>query len=318
MNTPAPEGYTARHPSMDDLGAVLAAVRAHEVADEGAAEYTEDDLRGDWTRDRFDIAEDAWILLDGVGEVAGYGNAWPRSGYTVIQTDGYVHPDHRGRGIGTWLVRTMENRCRELAVHADPAAEVAVVAICFHPVVAARELLEAEGYAPERFFWRMTIDMDEPPDEPELPDGMAFRTFRPGDEPAIHELIMTAFKDNDGHQYSPFEEWQAFMMARETFNPDLWFLIEADRRIAAGCLCPDYEDFGWIRQFAVSRDYRRKGLGLALLHHAFRAQFLHGNRKVSLVVDSYNRTGAERVYERSGMHIDRQHDAYQKVIRTAG
>jgi ribosomal protein S18 acetylase RimI-like enzyme len=128
---------------------------------------------------------------------------------------------------------------------------------------------------------------------------------------------MTAFADNEGHRFSPYYEWRGFMMARETFKPELWFLAEAGGRIVAAALCPDYGDHGWLRQFAVVRDFRGRGIGAALLRHVFREQFACGNKSVGLVVDSYNRTGARAVYERAGMHLDRQHDAYEKVIRAA-
>lgn len=310
-----PYGYKAKSPTWVDLEAVWQLVRAHEAADEERAEVELDDLRGDWERARFDLAEDAWVVVAPDGTLAAYGDVWPREGYTVVMADGYVHPSHRGRGLGRWLVQTMEGRAREIALNAPPGERVVLQNIVFHPVQAARELLESEGYHTERFFWRMVIDMDEAPPEPDWPDGLRPRRYAGGDERAIHELIQRSFADNAGYQRSPFEEWQAVMMGRASFNPELWYVVEADGRIIAAALCPDYEGHGWIRQFAVDREYRRRGIGLALLRHVFRDQFLRGNRQVGLVVHSYNRTGAKAVYERAGMHVERQHDAYQKELR---
>jgi hypothetical protein len=36
---------------------------------------------------------------------------------------------------------------------------------------------------------------------------------------------------------------------------------------------------------------------------------------VALGVDSENPTGATGLYESAGMHVDRAHDRYQKVLR---
>jgi GNAT superfamily N-acetyltransferase len=38
------------------------------------------------------------------GRVAGYADVLDRS-YVSVSVYGYVHPEHRGRGVGTYLVR---------------------------------------------------------------------------------------------------------------------------------------------------------------------------------------------------------------------
>jgi len=312
-----PLGYKARSPRPEDLDAVLALIRAAERADEGNAELTADDLRGAWTRARFDPAMDAFLVTATDGSAAAYGDVWPREGYTLIQADGHVHPAQRGRGLGRWLLRTLEVRAREIAEQTAPGQAAVIQSIFFHGATETRDLFVSEGYALALMFWRMVIDMDELPLPLAFPEGANVRTFREEDALAVHDLIITAFADNEEHRISPYEEWRGFMMARETFKPELWFLAEADGRIVAAALCPDYDDHGWLRQFAVAKEYRGRGIGSALLRHVFREQFARGNRSVGLVVNSWNRTGAKAVYERAGMHLDRQHDAYEKVIRPA-
>ena len=51
-----PPGYSARALVADDLRVVAALIAACEVADEGSAESTLDDLRGEWELPRFDLA----------------------------------------------------------------------------------------------------------------------------------------------------------------------------------------------------------------------------------------------------------------------
>jgi ribosomal protein S18 acetylase RimI-like enzyme len=65
----------------------------------------------------------------------------------------------------------------------------------------------------------------------------------------------------------------------------------------------------------VRRPWRRQGLGLALLHHAFNEFYKRGKRKVGLGVDASSLTGATRLYERAGMHIHSQFDLYEKELR---
>jgi mycothiol synthase len=65
----------------------------------------------------------------------------------------------------------------------------------------------------------------------------------------------------------------------------------------------------------VRRPWRRAGLGLALLRHSFGEFYRRGTYKVVLGVDSQNLTGATRLYERAGMYIELQYDAYEKELR---
>ena len=71
----------------------------------------------------------------------------------------------------------------------------------------------------------------------------------------------------------------------------------------------------WIDELAVLRPWRRKGLGLALLHSVFRAYYDRGKYKVGLGVDGESLTGATKLYEQAGMRAFHQIDAYAKVLR---
>jgi ribosomal protein S18 acetylase RimI-like enzyme len=114
---------------------------------------------------------------------------------------------------------------------------------------------------------------------------------------------------------APFGEWKAFMMESESFDPGLWFVAEHEGRLVGVALCPDYEEYGWVRQLAVDREWRGRGVGKALLRQAFAEFRERGRTTAALVVDSYNRTGARQFYEAIGMRVEREHVAYEKVLR---
>jgi ribosomal protein S18 acetylase RimI-like enzyme len=105
------------------------------------------------------------------------------------------------------------------------------------------------------------------------------------------------------------------MIDREAFEPGLWFIAESSGEIVGCVLCPNYEDEGWVRQLAVSRDWRRRGLGTALLRQAMSEFTRRGRKEIGLVVDSWNRTGAKELYERAGMTVAREHVRYEKTLR---
>jgi len=67
---------------------------------------------------------------------------------------------------------------------------------------------------------------------------------------------------------------------------------------------------GWVRILGVIREHRQRGLGQALLRHTFREFAGRGFNAVALGVDAENPTGAVRVYERAGMHVERTHLIY--------
>ena len=58
----------------------------------------------------------------------------------------------------------------------------------------------------------------------------------------------------------------------------------------------------------MRREFRRRGLGDALLRRGFRALYDHGRQRIGLGVDAENPTGALGLYERAGMTKIRQTD----------
>ncbi len=74
-------------------------------------------------------------------------------------------------------------------------------------------------------------------------------------------------------------------------------------------------DWGFIGTLGVRPAWRRRGLGLALLHESFRRFRETGETTVALGVDVENPTGATRLYERAGMRVLWQADVWQKELR---
>jgi ribosomal protein S18 acetylase RimI-like enzyme len=62
-------------------------------------------------------------------------------------------------------------------------------------------------------------------------------------------------------------------------------------------------------------DWRRRGIGEALLATVFAEFFRRGEHRVALGVDAENPTGATRLYERVGMRRFWEAVVYEKEIR---
>jgi ribosomal protein S18 acetylase RimI-like enzyme len=69
-----------------------------------------------------------------------------------------------------------------------------------------------------------------------------------------------------------------------------------------------------VRLLGVRRPWRRRGLGRALLLHAFGEFRRRGFSRSALGVDAESLTGANRLYERAGMHVAARFDIYEKVL----
>ena len=68
-----------------------------------------------------------------------------------------------------------------------------------------------------------------------------------------------------------------------------------------------------MRILGVVPEYRQRGLGQALLQHTFAEFAKRGFKAVGLGVDAENPTGAVRVYERAGMHVERTNLIFEKI-----
>jgi mycothiol synthase len=298
---------TTRAPREAEAQAITDLVIACDIDEFGAPDFELDDLLTDWHMPGFDLERDAVVVVED-DRIVAYA-AFIRNDYVDV----YVHPGHRDKGIGEALLEWSERRALERAA---PGEQFTLGQVITTIDERGATLLRTRGYQPVRTYWRMSMPIGDSPAPPTWPQGVRVRTFdQERDSRAVYRLIQDAFADNERHTAESFEEWQAFMIDREAFEPGLWFIAEANGEIVGCVLCPNYEEEGWIRQLAVSRDWRRRGLGTALFHQAMTEFRRRGRQEIGLVVDSWNRTGAKELYERAGMTVAREHTRFEKSLR---
>jgi mycothiol synthase len=299
-----PDGLQARPAAGTDLEDVVALCRRCDVADIGEPDTETDDIQAAWRRPGFDLSRDTVLVLTGAGEAVGYGDV-----FDGREAFGMVDPGWRGRGIGAWLLRRIERMARER--RDDRTLEVSAP----HADRAFRELAQRQDYRQDRSSWLMRLDMTEPRPAPAWPDGVALRPFvREADARAVHRLVQDAFADIGNQPARSFEFWERTSLEREDFDPSLWFLALAGEELVGANLCFAGPTGGFVAQLAVRRDRRGRGLGLALLRHGFAELYRRGERRVWLYVDTENRTGATRLYERAGMRVEHRFDFWVKRL----
>src|SRR5690348_538070 len=150
----------ARSPKMDDLVSIIELVRACDVDEYGLADSTMDDLASNWHQPGFNLATDAWVIVTNKGQSVGFACVWHRD-YEQIFTFVCVHPEYRGRGIGTLLLRLVEERARQLVRNAPSGSQVTLCSTVSRHNEQAKRLFEREGYTAIRTIWHIEVGAND-------------------------------------------------------------------------------------------------------------------------------------------------------------
>lgn len=329
-------GHTIRAARRDDLAGVVALFRACDEAEFGRPDTDDADVLAEWDATGFVLEDDARVAVEparaatGSARASGTGGGEHLVGYAHTfekYIDVQVHPECNGRGVGTLLREFAERRALEQAATAkapdgreSAGAEPAEVKVWQAPRRTngtAHRLLEAAGYARGHHYAEMEIELGAEGPEPVWPEGVTVRTFEVGrDAPACHALQNLAWAQYKTYEPLSFERW-ADLIREPDFDPSLWFLAEHGGKLAGMCLCREYEDQAWVTSLGVDPGQRGRGLGEALLRHAFARLRARGIMRVGLSVSSRTTRSAWRIYERVGMHDAGGWVAFEKVLRAS-
>lgn len=322
-----PAGFTVRGANMEDIEPCLVLFNRWSRSVVGRDEITDAQvIRNDWVSPNFDPAENIRVVFAPNGQLVGYIEVWTTAKPPVHPwVWGRVDPDYEDMGIGTWLLHWAEQRALRELPNVPAELRFAPRVGTYREAEKPKRLFEKLGYQPIRSSYHMLIEMDAPVPEPEFPAGIHLRTYNPGiDAAATYRAVEGSFQDHFGFVAEPFEEglvrfkhfWEG-----EGSDPTLMFLAidELSREVAGINLCrpQSFEDpdMGWVSTLGVLRPWRKRGLGLALLRHSFNEFYRRGKHKVGLGVDAQNLTGALRLYESAGMHVQQAFDQYEKELR---
>jgi ribosomal protein S18 acetylase RimI-like enzyme len=320
-----PKSFSARGANLNDVEHALALFNRWSRSVIGRDELTDVGvLSNEWISPGFQPDEDIRLVFAPNGKMAGYIEVWTTSKPPVHPGIwGCVDPDFEDLGVGTWLLHWAEQRA--LRALPELPAELRFAPSVGIPRQAnkSRKLLEDLGYEHIRSFYHMLIEMEVPVPEPEFPEGITLCIYDlEMDVEALYQADQDAFRDHFGFVDQPFEEglkrFEHFWM-REGYDPTLLFLaMDGDEIVGMNLCLPhafDDPEMGWVGSLGVLRPRRKRGIGLALLRHSFTEFYRRGVREVGLGVDAQNLTGALRLYENAGMHVQQAFDQYEKELR---
>lgn len=290
---------SVRPATRDDLPAIAELFVALDEAKNGKRSRVSVEALDSWLQDvAFDT--NTWLIEEDEQLV---GAAFAHLHGDRGNSAGAVRPSADGRGHGSRLVELVEARMAEEGARRIQAWVLA-------RDVPAAELFSARGFHEVRRFWEMEIELEQEPPAPEA----AVETFREEDAEAFHAALDEAFADHWEHTPVAFEEWWARQRARANYDPTLWFLIRDGDEVAAVVRNEMRPDEGHVGALGVRRAWRGRGYAKALLHHSFREFRQRGLARSSLGVDAANPTGATKLYESVGMHVEQENVVWEKVI----
>ena len=320
-----PSGYTSRPATLDDIDTIAAAINIYTTHLIGEALYPTAYVRRFLTTPGFDLSDSCKLVFSESHSLAGLALVMDiQPPFVQVMSWGIVPQEEQGKGIGSALHAWMEPRARQAIAKAPEDARVFLLQSLFDQDEAGQSFLMNHGYEQTRHFWRMVTRLDGTPPTPVWPDGIVVQTvdLRESLE-APYRTLDEAFSDHYGHVAGDIEqrvEQQRHNLENNPdYSPDLSFLAMDGDQIAAVCMCSPQSGMdttcGYVNGLGVLRPWRKRGLGLALLHHAFGAFKQKAKVGAALHVDAQSLTGATRLYEKAGMHVDQLTHEYQLELR---
>lgn len=273
-----------------------------------------------------DVDRDAGALLFrhiASGQIAAFGVFRHPEPHVETATMGWVHPAHRGHGIGATIVQWGLELARMRIPYAPEDARVTNRCQASDADTAAATVFIDLGYSPDRREIEMELVFDDVVAVAPIPAGITIRTVtRDSDVEAVARVSSDAFKDHYGWAESSWdqtlERWANFR-AMDEWDDDLVFVAEAEGEPVGELVGVrshgSTTGSGYIGSLGVVRSWRGKGLARALLTRAFAAYQARGMRAVALDVDADSLTGATRLYESVGMMPVRSETAYLIELR---
>lgn len=154
------KNLVARSPQAEDLEALGELVAICEDGEESARERSLEDVLSHWQRPDFHLANDAWVIVTTKGQIVGFACVWHEQ-HVRISTFLCVHPVYRNRGVGTLLLRLVEERARQHLCLAPAGERVVLRGVVSKASTGAQRLFEREGYVPGRQFLRLSFFLAE-------------------------------------------------------------------------------------------------------------------------------------------------------------
>ena len=327
LSPPIVPGYTWRALRLGDAPALHQLELECEPADGGTdlstvVEYLEK-LQGAGEK----LTTDTLCAADSAGRLAA--SAWVTCDIHLKHEyraflDGRVHPDYRGRGLGSFLLEWMEARACE-TLSALEEDRLAMLRVDFYDRSAdAVELLEKYGFRLASAEDTMRRDLSHALPALQLLEGMTLVAWSEQRATTFFEVYEDAFRERPRFPGWSEETWRHNFTDYPDFRADLSLLVMEGTEAVGFTIChaenggnPQSGGTGWVDQMGVRPAWRKRGVGGALLSEVMRRFQAGGLGWAALEVSTENRR-ALRVYQQLGFERYKRRTSFQKPAVQGG
>jgi mycothiol synthase len=241
----------------------------------------------------------------------------------LAMIDGQVHVDHRGKGLGSYILEWLESRAREEYARSSQQVPLVIRTSCADHLQDRINLFTANGFEASRYSYKMQRDLRlSIPDMP-LPDSLRLKGWTEQLDRPMMAAFNEAFRGQWGLPEMDEQLWQQFFTGVPQFRGDLTYLVMDGEAIVGFCL--NWVDQamsqqtgvqeGFIEAVGVVPGWRGKGIASSLLVHTMREFVAAGMERAALDVDTQNPTGALSLYEKLGFEAIKRTITFTKVVK---
>jgi mycothiol synthase len=319
--------FVLRNYRPGDLEALVALINESDEYDQLERATTVEHMKHEMSWPNYQPETDCFLVWKN-GRLVGFADFFFRRGTdggdSVFYASGVVHPRWRRLGLGRRLMEALYQRAAECM------AEVTEGPVYFQASTRDIEedrkaLFKNLGMVPVRYFVDMVRPINNGLPPVKVPAGFRLRPFDPArDLKTVWRVDVESFQDHWGFTDFPFEEYLHWVQ-QPHFRPELWLLAEeqaSGRVVGIGLnkIDPDRiaktgRQEGYVSTLAVLREYRKQGLGTALLARSLYELRQAGMESAHLGADAENLTGAMRIYEHLGFQVRKTSIAYRRTLR---
>jgi len=291
----------------------------------GENKYTPDSVLATWEEPRFDLEEEARIVVDEEGKWIAYGavfNTEPPYAESIIVFR--IDPDYLNRGVGTLITDWAEQKALENIKKAPPKSQVVLRGSNFMKMESSSDFMVSRGFSLNRYYFRMAQSLPASQALPKQPEGIRIEPFTLRQN--LKELIDCSEEcmlDHWNWWTMPddelWEDWNHRIKSNPHHDPANWLLAMDGENLIGLCLTdsgtPGDPESAYIELLCIKKEYRKRGIASYLLGLALSESMKRKKKRITLHVDGSSLTGATRVYEQAGFKVDQTRMMFNKIIR---
>jgi GNAT superfamily N-acetyltransferase len=268
-----------------------------------------DDVRRQFDDSAINPETDTLIGLTEEGQVIAQARveAWQTTNEVRASLYGAVHPNHRRRGIGSFLLTWMEACPRQRFVAINGSASGLLQVRREAQVPDCTALYEQFGYHPLRYFYDMQRDLrtgNSSVPSHALYGDLALCNWHPDLDDATLAAWNDSFRDAWDYESTGIESWRRLFADNPDFHPASSFLalyIEEVAGLRLSWVRPEKDrvvcgNQGWVAYLGVRRVWRGRGVATAPLCETMRAYQALGIDFAGLGADADSPTSAHQLY----------------------